>query len=132
MDQGPLVSEEIGAGAELVRGFDKYKPVKVAFWLKASDENQRYLYISSNQIDDTNLELAYGEVLRLAGEMHNPYLDPFRVKVISGEDPLAQAATDIQKRFPATIPTRFHGTSFGGIWVDDVYIYPPPLAASVS
>ena len=27
MDHGPLVTEEIDAGAELVREFDKYEPV---------------------------------------------------------------------------------------------------------
>ena len=46
------------------REFDKYGPVKVAFWLKASDTEQRYLYIASDQIADTNLDVAYGEVLR--------------------------------------------------------------------
>ena len=38
MDQGPLVREEIDEGAKLAREFDRYAPVKVVFWLKASDE----------------------------------------------------------------------------------------------
>src|SRR3954449_4517715 len=100
MDQGPLVSEEINAGAIMVREFDRYEPVKAAFWLKASDEEQRYLYLASDRIDDTNFDVAYREVLRLANEMRSPYLDPFRVKLIGGEDPLALAALDINKRFP--------------------------------
>src|SRR5947207_15032852 len=100
MDQGPLVIEEIDAGAELVREFDKYKPIKVAFWLKASDDEHRYLYIASEQINDTNVGVAYREVLRLANQMQSPYLDPFRVKLISAEDPLANAAAEINRRFP--------------------------------
>lgn len=131
MDQGQLVIDEIDAGAELAREFDKYEPVKVAFWLKASDEVHRYLYIASERIDDTNSDLAYGEVLRLANKIQSPYLDPFRVKVISAEDPLAKATVDIHKRFPGRMATRFGGESFGGISVDDVYIYPSPLPVAV-
>ncbi len=131
MDQGPLVREEIDAGAELAREFDKYQPVKVAFWLKASDEEHRYLYIASDRIDATNLDVAYGEVLRLAAKMQSPYLDPFRVKLINAENPLAKAAVEINERFPGRLATRFGGKSFGGIIVDDVYIYPSPLPAAV-
>jgi len=131
MDQGPLVVEEIDAGAELVREFDQYESVKAAFWLKASDEEQRYLYLASDRIDDTNFDVAYGEVLRLASKMRSPYLDPFRVKVIGGEDPLTLAALDINRRFPGRMATRFGGKSFGGLSVDDVYIYPSPLPVSV-
>jgi hypothetical protein len=131
MDQGPLVIEEIDAGAELVREFDKYDPVKVAFWLRASDEEHRYLYIASDRINDTNFDVAYGEVLRLANQIQSPYLDPFRVKLISADDPLAKAAAEIKRRFPGRMATRFGGKSFGGISVDDVYIYPSPLPAAV-
>jgi hypothetical protein len=132
MDQGPLVIEEIDAGADLAREFDRYKPVKAAFWLKASDEEQRYLYLASDGIDDTNFDVAYGEILRLVNQLQSPHLDPFRVKVISGRDPLARAATEINERFPARIPTRFGGRLFGGISVDDVYIYPPLVPATAS
>jgi hypothetical protein len=132
MDQGPLVMEEIDAGAELAREFDKYEPVKAVFWLKASDEAHRYLYIASERITDTNFDVAYGEVLRLVDKMQSPYLDPFRVKLINTGDPLAKAAMEINARFPGRFATRFGGKAFGGLSVDDVYIYPSPLPAAVS
>jgi hypothetical protein len=47
MDQGPLVKEEIEAGATLAREFDRYAPVKAAFWLKESDNPYRYLYLGA-------------------------------------------------------------------------------------
>jgi hypothetical protein len=125
MDQGPWVREETDEGAKLAREFDRFAPVKVAFWLKASDEEQRSLYLAS-QIDDTNFDLAYREVARLTNQFPPAYLDPCRVKVIGGKHPLAQAAVDINRRFPGPMPSRFGGTSFGGITVDDVYIYPSP------
>ncbi len=87
--------------------------------------------MASDQIDDTNLREAYGEVLRLMLKMQSPYLDPFRVKLISADHSLAQAAVDINERFPVRTATRFGGTSFGGMSVDDVYIYPSPLPATV-
>ena len=132
MDQGPLVTAQIDAGAELAREFDKYEPVKIAFWLKASDEEQRYFYIASERIDDTNFDLAYGEVLRLADKMRSRHLDPFRVKLISAGDPLARAALEIQTRFPGPLATRFGGMVVGDINVESVYIYPSPLPATVS
>ncbi|MEK6257673.1 MAG: hypothetical protein AABP62_03550 [Planctomycetota bacterium] len=132
MDHWPLVIEEIDAGAELVREFDKYEPVVTAFWLKASDEDQRFLYIASDGINDTNFDVAYGEVLRLVEKMQTSYLDPFRVKLVGGDDPLARASTDIQKRFPGKLGTHFGGKSFGGVSVDDVFIYPLPFPMPVS
>ena len=66
MDQGPLVVEETAAGAEFVRRRDQHFPVKVAFWLKDSEEGHWLLYISSDQINDKTLDSAYGEVLRIA------------------------------------------------------------------
>jgi hypothetical protein len=124
MDQGPLVIEETDAGAELVRRLDKYFPVKAAFWVKESEEGHWYLYIASDQISDRNLDMAYGEVLRLAGQMASPYLDPFQVKLIPTSDPLAQAALDILRRYPGMMATRFGSKNFGGMGVDGVYIYP--------
>jgi len=131
MDQGPLVIEEIDAGAELAREFEKYVPVKAAFWVKASDEEQRYLYLASDGIDANNIDVAYGEVLRLASKMRSPYLDPFRVKLVNAGDPLAKDALEINRRFPGRVATRFGGKTFGGTSVDDVYIYPTPLPAAV-
>ncbi len=131
MDQGPLVMEEIEAGAELAREFDRYAPVRAAFWLKASDDDHRYFYIASERISGANIDVGYGEVLRLVGEMRSHDFDPFRVKLISADDPLAKAAVEINERFPGLKPNRVRGTMFGGITIDDVYIYRSPLPEAV-
>ncbi len=128
MDQVPLVKEEIEAGAELAREYDKYKPVKAAFWLKKSDDDRKYFYIASERIDDGDLYDAYGEVIRLTTKMQS--LDPMRVKLVGAEDPLAKAAADHNARFPSRKVQRFGGTMFGGVFVDDVYLYPSPLPAA--
>ena len=128
MDQSTLVTEEIDAGADLVNRFDPYLPVKVAFWLRPTDESHWSLYIASDRIDDTNLDLGYAEVLRLAGEMHTPYLDPFQVKLIPADDPLARAVLDVHQRYPGRIPIRYNGPSLGGLSIDGAYLYPLPIA----
>lgn len=131
MDNGPLVNEEIEAGAKLIHEFNKNWPVKAAFWLKMSDEEYRYLYISSNEIT-ADLGAAYGEVLRLANDIRSPYFDPFRVKLIDADHPLAEAAAEFNDRFPDRRQNRLGGSLFGGVSVDDAYIYPSPLPAAVA
>jgi len=130
VDQEPLVMDEIDAGAQFAWAFDQYLPVKVAFWLKAGDAGQRYLYIASDQINDDNFDHAYGEVLRIASRMPSIYLDAFQVKVINAATPLARAAAAINEQYPARIGTRVGGRMFGGMSIDSAYIYPSPLPAS--
>jgi hypothetical protein len=129
MDQGPLVSAMTDAGAELVRRLNKYFLVQTAFWLKDSEAGQWYLFIASDQIDDSNIDVAYGEVLRVANEIGSPYLDPFQVKPIAASDPLAQAALDIRRRYPGSTATRFGSKNFGGMSIEAAYIYPVSVSA---
>jgi hypothetical protein len=129
MDQGPLVSQQIDAGAKFLGEFQKYLPVQSAFWLKESDEGEWNLYVVSDQITDDNFDVAYGEVLRIAGAIRDPWFDPFQVKLLGQDDPLAKAILDVQRRYPGRIPTRFHGKALGGRSVEEVVIYPLPFPA---
>jgi hypothetical protein len=124
MDQGPLVSEQIEAGATFLREFQKNFPVQVAFWLKDSESGERYLYVASEQITDENFDVAYGEVARIWKEIQEPWFDPFKVKVIGDQDPLAKAALEALQRRGGRGPVRLYGQVFGGIAVDEVYVYP--------
>ena len=130
MDQGPLVKEQIDAGNKLLAEFERLVPVQAAFWLRTSEEDSWYLYITSDQFKDKNVDVAYGEVLRLAGEMRDPNFDPFRVKLIRSSHPLAKAALDILRRFPGRMATHFNGRNFAGVSVDGVYIYPTPITVT--
>ncbi len=129
MDQGPLVTEEIEAGADLVRRFDAYKPIKVAFWLKVAEDASRYLYLASDDIGSEDIRTDYGEVSRLAGEMRNPYLDPFRVKLIGGKTPLAKAIADLFQHGVAR--TMHRDRIFGDTYACEVYLYPQMRLAPV-
>ena len=79
MDQGPLVTEQINAGARFLGAFQKYLPVQAAFWLKDSEEDAWSLYVASDQITDDNFDVAYGEVVQIAGALQDPWFDPFQV-----------------------------------------------------
>ena len=128
MGQGSLVTEEINAGADLIRRLDRSIPVRAAFWVKDSEEGQWYLYITSDQFDDNSLDAGYGEVLRLADPMANPYFDPFQVKLIPTSDPLAQAVLNFHRRYPSNMTARLGAQKFGDQFVESVHIYPSPVA----
>ncbi|PQO43407.1 hypothetical protein [Blastopirellula marina] len=126
MGQNSLVTDEIVAGSEFLHRFNQYMPVKAAFWLQAADSDQPYLYVASDELSDQNFDIAYGEVLRITKEIRSTsYLDPFCVRLIYADNPLAQAAVQIEQDYPAPLNTRFRGSEFGGVSVDDVYIYSP-------
>jgi hypothetical protein len=129
MDQGPLVDDQIIAGDKFLREFGKHNPIQSAFWLQERDEGEWSLYVASDQITDDNFDVKYGEVLRIAGQLGDPHFDPFQVKLIGADDPLAKAASDINRRFPGPVPTRFRGQVFGGLPVEEVYVYPSRIAA---
>lgn len=125
MDQNSLVSDQMDAGARFLSEFDKYAPVKAAFWLKTSESNHWYLYIASDEINDTNYDLGYGEVIRLAGKMQDPNFDPFQVKLVGTDDPMARAVLEIQRRYAGKVPTRYRGYQLGGVSIEEAYLYPP-------
>jgi hypothetical protein len=124
MDQAPLVMDEIAAGEAFIQRLHDYAPVKAACWLRSAEGGERYLYVALDGLNDSNTDRAYGEVIRIAGEMKDHYIDPFRVKVVSTNDPIAKAIMDIYRRFPGRIPPRFNGPVLGGVAVAEVYIYP--------
>lgn len=105
MDQDSLVIEETDAGAELVRRFHSYMPVEAAFWIRPVDDGHWTLCIVSKEIDEKTYDLGYGEVLRLVQEMKTPYIDPFQVRLLRGDDPLALAALEIHRRYPGNMAT---------------------------
>ena len=131
MDQGPLVNEQIDAGRELaVELGSGYKPLQTALWLKESDSENWFLYLASDQIDDSNFDLAYGEVLRLLGPGPYLWLDPFQVKVRGVDDPLVKDVLEIQRKYPANIARRIRNRMLGGLSIEEAYLYAMPITVS--
>jgi hypothetical protein len=130
MDQGTLVTEQIEAGATFLGELQKTIPVTAAFWLTEYDAPITYLYVASDDINDKSIKSAYGEVLRVAAEMSDPNLNPFRVKLIKSGDPLARAAIDFHEGFPTKRAARLRDIHFGGVGAEEVYLYGMPIVAS--
>ncbi len=130
MAKNPLVNEQIDAGKNLIREFTKNTPVHAAFWLRERDSDEWYLYLASDQINDRNFDRAYDEVHRIIGPGLSLWFDPFQVKVVGTDTLVAKAALDVMKKYPGSVPIRFHGRQFGNLSVDEVVIYPLPAPVS--
>ena len=128
MGQGPLVTEQIEARARFLHAFDHYAKVKVAGWLKELHSGRWYLYVVSDQIDDSNFDVAYREVANLAQKTQDPWLDAFKVKLLAKDDKTACALFALSKQHAGRQPGWHDGKRLGEVFVEDVYLY-PPLAA---
>lgn len=131
MGQEILVNEQKDAGSVFVREFNEFRRVTVACWIKPSESHNLFLYVASDQIDDSNLDMAYGEVLQILGGKKRQWLDSFQVKLINSADPIARDAIAICDRYHAPLAMHYNGSSLGGTSIDDAYIY-PPLSATKS
>jgi hypothetical protein len=130
MDQGPLVTEQIEAGAKIVREFDKQFPLQAAFWLR-EPEGDWQLVLASDQIGDATVPAAYAEVHRLfretLTEQDQLWVHPLQVKVRT-DQPLIRGIIDLQRRFPASTMSRIRGEAFGGRSVEEAWLYTLPVA----
>jgi hypothetical protein len=131
MDQGPLVSQQIDAGMRFLHELNKHLPLQFAFWLKEEGAS-RYLYVASEQITDDNIEVAYDEIIRIAGVLQDPWFDIFRVKVRGTDHPLVKAVADIYHHYRGRAPIHLYNQAFAGTEVEELYIYPSPVSAAVS
>ena len=125
MGQELLVNEQIDAGSDFVRDFNDYVPVSVACWVIPADSDDVFLYIASDDIDDSNFDVAYGEVLRILSGRRSQWLDPFQIKLINSSDPIAQDSIRIRDRYTAPLITHYGGSSIGGTSIDGACIYAP-------
>lgn len=130
MDQNPLVNEEIEGGREVIAIFEQIKPLKVAFWLKSADDEFRYLYLASDEIEGMGRRVDYEQLIHLMNAKPLLQIDPFRIKLISSENLLAHAAIELQSKF--NIATRVARRQFGDVYAEDAYIYPPLRVASAT
>jgi hypothetical protein len=128
MDQTPLVMDDIEAGAAFIEQLNHYAPVKAAWWLRNTEDSERYLYVAIEGLTVKNSDLAYSEVLRITKNIKDHFIDPFRVRLVSTNNPAAKAVIDNYRRFPGNVRPRFNDTVLGGMPVDEIYIYPQLLA----
>ncbi|MGC4006131.1 MAG: hypothetical protein QM811_24635 [Pirellulales bacterium] len=131
MDHAPLVTEEIDEGERLIREFDKIRSVKAAFWLKENEDDLRYLYIASDEIEDSSLP-GYQAVSNLHRTLGLRWLKLYRIKLIGGDNPLAVAAEELLTKYSVGLPTWLNGSYFAKRYVQELYLYPIHAASAPS
>jgi hypothetical protein len=77
VDPQAVVTEQIAAGAQRVEQFDRFMPVKAAFWLKLADAQSWLLYIAGERVAQEGIAPGNREVVRICQQINSPYLDMF-------------------------------------------------------
>ena len=113
---------------QLVEQFDKYMPVKAAFWLKPEEAGSWLLYIAGQRVRSEGIAPGNGEIVRICLQINSPYFDMFQVRLIPSEHPLAQDVMQIYERYPGQLPIRYGAKMLGGTSIEGAYLYPAPLA----
>ena len=129
MDSKALVNEQIDAAGELVEQFEKFMPVKAAFWLKPAESDSWLLYIAGERVAQEGVAPGNREIVRICQQINSPDLDVFQIRLIPAEDPLAQSVLLVHQRYPGRLPMRYGGTTLGGTSIEGAYLYPVPAAA---
>jgi hypothetical protein len=124
MGQGALVEMQIDGGKALsealrIAGFD----VTVSDWTKSSEEGDWYLYIASKNVDDRGLADAYQTVYSTIKANPEFEIDPFEVKLVGWQNPIAWDLLDIRGAGVARIATRSRRPKLGQMSVEDTYVY---------
>lgn len=128
MAEDILVERKIEAADNLLsylqaNGFD----IAAACWVK-EESGLWYLYIASRIVDANGASEAYRELSRLLRKNSNPWIDPFEIKLIKTDEPLAKEIQDLHRRYPELFNTRNRLRELGGMNVGEARIYPPVLS----
>jgi hypothetical protein len=124
MDQATLVEHQID---DVPRLIDQLKgdtfDVKAAFWLYTSEADQWFLYLVSDVVDRVGTTEAYKIVYRSMRQLTDLWINPFEVKLIGPDDPIAKAVMEMRANMRAPLPTRVRGSKLGEIYIENAYIY---------
>jgi hypothetical protein len=109
--------------------------VTAGFWAKVADDARWYLYLATPLVNQIGSTETYGRVDAAMQPLQAQtiWLDPFQIKVISPQSPMAQAAALLSKGSAGIL--RLDGTQhLGGETVEGAILYPvvPRLVPTAS
>jgi hypothetical protein len=115
---------QIDGGKHLVdalrgTGFD----VTVSGWTKSSEEGDWYLYIASKDVDVCGLADAYQKIYSTIKSNPKFGIDPFEVKLVSWQNPIAKDLLDIRGVGVIPFATRSRRPKLGPMSVEETYVY---------
>ena len=132
MDTELLVENKIEDGDALIRQLirDQFE-VRVAFWVKRTEEGLWYLYIASSSVSAEKLNEAYRNVYAALSKIPECSVSPSEIKIITATDPIAREAVALRDRNPSREPKRYHGMRLGNLTTEELCIYPRRLPLKV-
>ena len=125
MDTQTLVDDKIHDGQRFItllvrNNFD----VKVACWVKTSEEDDWFLYVASGEVDKKGLAAAYREAYRVLGTLDTPWITASQLKLVRSDDPIVADVQETQHLLTAAFPAISHRPQLGDLSTQEVYIYP--------
>ncbi len=124
MDQATLVDHQIDDVTKLVNQLRKDAfDVKAVFWLYRSEADQWFLYIASDAVNQKGITEAYKAVGRVMRHLPDLQIDPFQVKLVAPDDPIAKAVIGFLSNQHGRLPTRVRAANLGGVHIENAYIY---------
>jgi hypothetical protein len=122
-----LVDTRIDDGQKLIDqlvrdGF----PVRVAFWVRTSEDEAWLLYLGSPDVDLEKPGDAYRRAYASLSKMPDCSISLSEIRLVNGTNPVARAAVRLRDRQAGRVPTHFRGNHLGNLAVGEAYIYPPP------
>ena len=124
MDQATLVERQIDDVPRLIDQLRRDNfDVKAAFWLYTSEADQWFLYLVSDVVDQMGITEAYKAVCRAMRQLPDLWINPFEVKLVGPDDPVAKAVIDFLAKRPTRRPERIRGTRLGNVYIEDAYLY---------
>jgi hypothetical protein len=125
MDTVPLVEGQIDDGWSLLTELDRRGfIVRAACWIKPIDEDRWSLYIATPAVDEQGALSAYGEVLRVLRSLGRVWITSSSLNLVGEKHPIVEDILDLLSRFPGGTRTPFPLSYFGGVPVEEVYVYP--------
>jgi hypothetical protein len=133
MDTITLVDDQIDDGQGLLARLARENiPVRAACWVKPVDEDRWSLYIATPLMDEKGPIGAYREVLRVMRLLGPRWVTSSDVKLIGEKHPLTGELLELLRRHPGRTPIRSRGPMLGGLFAEEVYVYPPALGLAAS
>jgi len=130
MDQTLLVDHELQDVPRLIVELrkDNFIP-KAVFWLYSNEDNAWNICFVMDGIKEHGSRNQYLTLVKAMRRMNDLWIDPFAVKIIDSNDPLAKAVLDHLSTRHTKIPTRVRNARLGDVFVDSAYIYPNAIVA---
>jgi hypothetical protein len=124
MDQATLVDNQIDDVPKLIDRLRRDNfDVKAAFWLYTSEAEQWFLYLVSDAVDRVGTTEAYKIVYRSMRQLTDLWINPFEVKLVGPDDPIAKAVMDFRATARVPLPLPVRGSYLGKIYIENAYIY---------